>query len=305
MPTTAPPEKHNRFRIGEIRLWRKDATSGVAAAARRGSTRHMPTAPQQRLIDAIFSVAHADPRISSAWLTGSVATGEDDEWSDVDVLLVGPDGDLDGLVQDWLTWLDRIAPTIHVITFFGRVISAVTSDWERFDVAFAAADQIRARDPGGLRMLFARMGATMPEGAPANAQTAGPTSVEPLVREFLRVLGLSPVVIHREDPVLLLEGLAMLRSLLVDLMLVENGRSRSDRGLKRVGQALTSEQRAELASLPAFDANPEHVRPALQALASMFLSRAKPVSARLHSPWPEAFETATRAHLRGSLGLDL
>jgi predicted nucleotidyltransferase len=265
----------------------------------------VPTTAQQQLIDSILPLATADQRIESAWLTGSMATGVDDEWSDVDVLLVAAEADLDSVVKVWQASIDRIAPTIHVLTLFGRIISAVTSTWERFDLAFAGPAALAARDPGGLKRLFARPGATAPTGIAQAPRTPTPASIEALVREFLRVLGLTPVVIHRNDRVLLLDGLVLLRSLLVDLMLAENGKSRNDSGLKRIGQALTPEQTAVLIALPAFDTDAEHAPEAIRCLAAAFLSRAKALATRLDAPWPETFELATRAHLRRSLALNL
>jgi hypothetical protein len=41
------------------------------------------------------------------------------------------------------------------------------------------------------------------------------------------------------------------------------------------------------------------------ALARLFLARARPLAERLSVPWPQAFEDATRRHLRAALGLEI
>ena len=40
-------------------------------------------------------------------------------------------------------------------------------------------------------------------------------------------------------------------------------------------------------------------------IARLFLAQARPLAARHGAAWPEAFETAARAHLRRELGLEI
>jgi hypothetical protein len=67
---------------------------------------------------------------------------------------------------------------------------------------------------------------------------AADAEVVGLIREFIRVLGLAPVVVNRGYYVIGVDGAMLLRTMLVDLMLAERGHSRSERSLKRVTQCM-------------------------------------------------------------------
>ena len=68
---------------------------------------------------------------------------------------------------------------------------------------------------------------------------------------------------------------------------------------------LTAEQRKALQSLPVGAPDRAGVIEANLAIARLFLPRARSLAARLDMDWPEAFEAATRRHLRGRLGMSL
>jgi predicted nucleotidyltransferase len=262
-----------------------------------------PTAAQQHLIEAITRAVEAEPRIESAWLAGSLASGEGDAWSDVDMLAVADEAALSDLVHACRANLDAIAPTLHVMTLHGRIVSAVTADWARFDITFVPPDGLQRRDPASVTSLFARAGSAVPNGAPAAPQAPTAADIEALVREFLRVLGLTAVGVGRDDCVLLVDGAVLLRSMAIDLMLGENGRARTERGVKRVSQMLTPEQRAAIAALPPLAATRESALASVAALAQLFLPRARALTERLGAPWPAAFEAGTRAYLERALNL--
>lgn len=264
-----------------------------------------PTQRQQALIDALTRTLQNDGRIESLWLSGSLASEDGDAWSDVDVTAAVAEDALAGAVADYAKDLSAIAPTAHSMTVYGRVVSAVTTDWARFDILFLTPGELAGRDPGTHRKLFARAGAAEPAGAAPAPRGASAAEIEALAREFLRVLGLADVMMNRRTFVTGVDGAMLLRNMLIDAMLAEMGRGRGERSVKRVTDMLSAEQIATLEALPPLAANAESLAAFNRACAALFLPRAKALCTQLGAAWPAAFEAATRGHLQRTLGWDL
>jgi len=258
---------------------------------------------QQALIDKLAAALSADARIESAWLYGSLARGESDAWSDVDLVAVVAEDALAAVVKGYGADLSAIGEIVHKQTLYGRIIHAVVADWSRFDITFVTPAELAARDAAAHKPLFARPGAAAPAGEAAPVRAATAAEIEALSREFLRVMGLAPVGFGRRDYVLLLDGGVLLRTMLIDLMLAENGRARSERGAKRLADMLTPAQIAVLEALPPLIADRDSAFAFNATLAKLFLPRAKALAAKLGATWPAAFEEATRDHLQRALGL--
>ena len=112
---------------------------------------------RSRLRDAIIAVARADARITSAALTGSVALGAEDRWSDIDVALgVAGEADPEGVVADWTDYMYRECGAVHHVdvnwgsTLFRVFLLASTL---QVDLAFWPAAEFGAIGPT-FRLLF-------------------------------------------------------------------------------------------------------------------------------------------------------
>ena len=147
---------------------------------------------------------------------------------------------------------------------FGAI--AITPEWLRVDLVVAAR------------------GDTGAPGAPP------PADVDGLTEEFLRVLGLLPVVVAREEWIVASDGAWLLRSFLVRLLVAENGEGVMT-GVKRLNEKLTDEQRALVEALPPIVATREGVIESHRAIAEAFLPRAR----RIATKWPVELEATTRA----------
>ncbi|HEY5107695.1 MAG TPA: hypothetical protein VII73_13155 [Caulobacteraceae bacterium] len=112
--------------------------------------------------------------------------------------------------------------------------------------------------------------------------------------------------IGREEYVLGLTGVDLLRRMTIDLMLEENGVGPVERGgaLHR-NPLLSPDQRRALEDLAPVAAAGGGIIAANVALAKIFLPRARRLAGRIGMVWPEAFEAATRRHLRDRLGVSL
>lgn len=117
------------------------------------------------------------------------------------------------------------------------------------------------------------------------------------MEEFLRVLGLYPVVAARDEGHVALEGALLLKRMLVDLMLLEN--AVGARGVKRVNPLLTAEQRAILDSLGPYGPTIAAAGALNQAIAAVFLRRARDLCAGRGQTFPEEFAAATVERLGG------
>jgi predicted nucleotidyltransferase len=264
------------------------------------------TPEQQALVDALRKVLEADPQVEAAWLSGSLGRGGGDAFSDVDVLVLAPPGEAAAMGQRYATEVAAIAPPVLVnVLYGGRVVSVVTAAWERFDLSFVEPAELGGYHAPRLTLLFNHGDLNPPDQLP-EPYAASPGSVRPIIEEFLRVLGLLVVAEGREEWVVALSGLDILRQLTLDLMLEENGVAPADRGgVKRRNPFLTPAQRGELEGLTPVAPNRDSVRAANVEIAGLFLPRARRLADSVGLAWPAALEEATRRYLRERIGLEI
>ena len=244
--------------------------------------------------------------IEAAWLAGSLGRGLGDQFSDVDILVLVASETLRDVSNRWVQDANRIAPIVYMNALFGgRVLNAITLDWQRFDVSFIDPMQLEQYDRRRLRPLFNRNRAEPPIRETAPYRTS-PEVLRALVEEFIRVLGLGPVGIGRGEHIVAMSGIELLRQMALSLMLEENSVSLPDRGgALRRNPLLTAEQRQELESVPPIWADRGSILAAQARLATIFLPRARRLADRIGMTWPQAFEDATRRRLQAELGLSL
>jgi hypothetical protein len=265
------------------------------------------TAEQQALADAIRAALEGDERIEAAWLSGSLGKGAGDAFSDVDVLALAAEGQLEAASAFWARNMVRIAePVLVNVLFGGRVLNVVTADWARFDIALVLAGELHRYDPAGLKPLFNRTGVAPPARPERDPYRPSPQALEALIKEFLRVLGLLAVVDSRRDYLNAFFGVGLQRRAVVDLMLEENAIAPSERGgALHLNSLLSPAQLAELEALPPLDSSRESVIATNLALAQLFLPRARRLAAEADAEWPQALEDATRRRLKSTVGMDL
>ena len=249
---------------------------------------YMPTTAQQQLIKRIAAVLEADAQISGAWLSGSLGKGAGDEFSDVDVLVATP-GDPAATAARYVASVSSIAPTVIAKLHFGRVLNCVTPDWERFDLAFVSAAELSRYNAQELKCMFAR-------GPAPAAQAAAPAELsrfEDNLTEFFRIVGLGPVVLGREEFIVGLDGVGLLRKILIDTMLEQNGVTQAARGgVLKLNAFLSDAQREALVGLPPLQATPASLIAMNRALADIFIPIARGICATRGIAWPEALERA-------------
>jgi predicted nucleotidyltransferase len=260
----------------------------------------VPADNQQKIVDRIAALLKSRDDVEALWLSGSLGAGEGDEWSDVDFLVLSPQDKIAALPEALKAQMRDAFQTVFSNDIFGRVLNFIAPDWTRFDLNLVTPPDLARFDAGALKPLFNK-GTHTPPVQPLASYAPPAATVEKLSTEFLRVLGLSSVALGRGEYDVLLSGLDLLRRMTIDLMLEENAVPPARRGgaLKR-NPFLSDAQRADLAQIPAAGADRRSLMAAHEAIARIFLARAKTLCTRTGAAWPDRFERATRTHLMKS-----
>lgn len=258
---------------------------------------------QRHLIDGVAVRLGGDPDLRALFLAGSLGRGDGDRFSDVDLVAVVEPASWEAFAARWRVAVEAIAPVVLWWSprGLGSLVSAVTDDWTRCDLFMVAPGDLGGRARSTLAPLIDphALAATLPgDLAPRRPE---PRKVEALVEEFLRVLGLLPVVLGRGEDVVVARGAGLLRDLLIDLML-EDAAPPGGHGALHLSRLLPPADMAILAALPPIRTDRADVAAHL-ATARAFLPRARRMARDLGVDWPEAFEAATARHLEAELGL--
>ena len=262
---------------------------------------------QRALIAHLSGFFESDPRIEGAWLVGSLARRLGDRFSDVDLLVAVADSGLPALVEEWPARAAALvdlafARAVHSRST-GTTFTHVTCDYVRFDITFARADQ--AVERGAREGISFLAPSSSSSDMPPDDDTAvrlSPDRVQRLCEEFLRVLGLLPVVIGRHQYLVAASGAALLRSMLMDLF-TELAAPGYRGGAMRSEASLSPDQREVLYALPPLLWTRDAAIDLHLACARRFLPAARRAYRELGLAWPQPFEDAVRLHLNRELGL--
>ena len=250
------------------------------------------------LFDRAVSVLERDDRVRALWLSGSLGRGDADAMSDLDLLIAVTDEGLPAFADAWREWLADITPTLiaRALPFAPGSLYAVTPDRLRIDIVAEAASRVPSSPFRHRTVVFDRDGldALVP---PAASEGPSPDRVAALVEEFFRDIGMFPVVLEREDWLLGLEAIHLVRSLLYQLF-VEMNAPLPPMGVKQWSTKLTPSQRAALESLPTGAAARASVLAAHREVAAAFESHVRIACETLDIPWPNELATATHRYLR-------
>jgi Nucleotidyltransferase domain len=255
-------------------------------------------AAQQELIDRVIDDLATDPRVRGLWLTGSFGAGTADEYSDVDMFVLVADAQLPPFVD---AWLDHVVPLYQPLLARrmgpAPVFTHVLPGWLRWDLVVGGPGDLNDLDPDTVMELLNRDGVRPTPSFRPGVQTS---AVLEMTEEFLRILGLLPVVVARGELVAAVAGSGLLRQLLTTLLRyrVEGPRLSGALHLSRV---LPPDELAALAAMPPVYADRAAVIRAHVSCAAMFL----PVARDLLGPdHPHALEKACWQHLQAELDVE-
>ena len=150
-----------------------------------------------RLLQTIADWAKVHDSIKAMFVSGSVAEGTADAFSDLDLVVVVNQPDFTALLDEVRTVINDVEPLVLDYRLRGQLLCLITEEWHRIDLVFGGSDSgvldqvlIPVFDPDDLY-----------EGA-VSEKTPEPATADDLIKlvsEFLRVLGLSAVVHGRKD----------------------------------------------------------------------------------------------------------
>ena len=253
---------------------------------------------QLQLLDRVRDDLLTDDRVRGLWLTGSLATGSDDSFSDVDMFLVVSEDDLPGYLDGWPSFAESYSPLLARRLGPAPVFNHVLHGWLRWDVVVGTPAEVSNLDCTQVTEVFNHDGLT-----PSSPSHRGPDPdvVRELTEEFLRVLGLLPVVLGRNELVTAVSGAGLLRQLLTTLL---RYRAEGDRlsGALHLSRVLPAHEVTALAALPPVYAERAAVVRLHVACAAMFLPVAREL---LGDGYPFDLEAACWSHLRAHLGSDV
>jgi hypothetical protein len=251
------------------------------------------------LFDRLAAACAADERVRAFWLSGSLARGDADRVSDLDALVAVADDALTEFANGWREWLASITPTViaRPLPFLPGSFFCVTTERLRLDVVTEPVRQLPATMFRTRAVVFDRdaLDATVPPPEPPRGPD--PARVAEIVEEFFRDYGMFDVGMERDDWLLGLEAIHLIRTLLYRLF-VEANAPLPATGIKRWSEKLTPPQRALLESLPTGAANPHDVLADHETVAVAFVQQARAICTDLAVPWPSELEAATTAYLR-------
>lgn len=243
--------------------------------------------------------------IRALFLSGSYGAGLEDRYSDVDFLLVAPDGPTDMVAG---LWKKAVSRTGEIVLWWDRqvrpaLINAITQDWLRIDVVILKPDQMGGQAQDSLKVLFDhdRIFDVLP--ASTGKGEPNPKRMKYQIEEFIRILGLLPLAIGREEHLNGVLGVFHLRNLLVDLMIEETGAPHRG-GALHLNRLITDKQKAALASLPPPIPERDALIEANLSYAAAYLPRARRLAKLWGVEWPEGFEAATWRHLGRTLAIE-
>lgn len=270
---------------------------------------HLPPAKLTTFAEQAAHVLRKDERVRLLWLTGSLATETADAQSDVDLRVAVREEDFATVGQWWREICEQIAPTIWKRRWPGppdeAILSAITRDYLRFDLVIQSVADTRPRSFEAAQLVFDK------DSVAQQFLLTAPPSRDPyaslpfLVEEFIRILGMLPIVVERDDVPIGREGQLGLYSMLISLLLLENGIDRAATGKRHVAAFLTDEQRAILAQVPSLTPTMESLIQGCVVYGQLFLPRARRLMEAYGQVYPEDFEAATKRHLLETLGLSL
>lgn len=238
-------------------------------------------------------VLGVDPRVKSVELSGSVALGTADQWSDLDLKIITTPEGFESFLADWKTWVARITPTVFArrpIAPF--IVNTLTGEGLTLDMAIysgEAPQEYTGPAQYSVGLLSSRLFDNLGD------------ALEYAVEEQLRGLtGPFITLIQRSEHLRHLTGVPHVLGLLTTVFLAETG---SPPPGKQWNRTFSAEQQATVAALPPVSATREGVLSFGLAVAEILVTRARPLYIRYERRWPTDLAQVAADRLEGQLGL--
>ncbi len=234
-----------------------------------------------------------DERVLSVVVSGSVAAGTADEWSDLDIQIVADAERYDEFLGDWPAWLAAIEPTVFARTPVAPfIINVVTADGLTLDILvgkgqafeFPEASEYVVGMLSGVRFTDVSL------------------ALEYAVAEQLRgMAGPFISLVQREEHLRHMAGVPHLLGLLTTVFLAELDAPPPG---KHWNRSFTDEQLAAVAALPAVRATREDLIAFGLGVNELLVSRARPLYPGFGLEWPHDLARVAADRVRDVLGIE-
>ena len=262
-----------------------------------------PTPAHEALAHRAVEALSVDSRVVAVFVGGSLATGEVDEESDLDLTVIVHDDDLDSFWEGLERWFHSVGRPVAVARGpMPHLLTALMHDGLRLDVGVVARSALAARprrhlialhDPDG---ILVGIEFTSPRFEPT------PEWLSSHVSDFLRFLDQLNVVVVRREWIAGVDNAWYLTSRLLDLYAHSNRAPRTSP--RRVNARLTTAQQMAVESLPPIQANEVSVVGVHLAVATLYRIEARALADETGAEWPNELERAVLDHLRSRTGKD-
>jgi hypothetical protein len=233
--------------------------------------------------------------VKSVRLSGSIARGTADRWSDLDLEVVTTPEGYESFLSEWKVWLGQITPTVFArrpIAPF--IVNTLTPEGLTLDLAVYRAEA--PPEDTGVVLYAVGMLARQPFDDLGDA-------LEYAVEEQLRGLA-GPFIslVQRNEYLRYLAGGSHVLGLLTTVFLAETG---SPPPTKQWNRSFSVEQLEAVAALPPLTATRDGVLHFGLGVAHEVVTRARPLYPRYDRRWPEELAQVAAHRLEDELGLDV
>lgn len=256
---------------------------------------------QQTLITDLSDLLKGFDAIQAAWLMGSYGRGDQDEFSDIDIAAYIPDKKTaQEIFQQIVDTISKRPDIVYHKTLpWGGTVNAVTKDWLRFDISVLHQDKLQDYTQKEAKFLFDKGNiiSRLPLDYPIMPIEKIKADIKGITDEFIRILGLQPIALGREDYVIATYGIQILKDMLIKLIKLENP-PYPMRGALSLKKAIPREDYRKLAEVPVIHPTRDSLIEANCIIAGLFLPKAKQLYKKHHMAWPDRFELAAIEHLK-------
>lgn len=177
------------------------------------------------LYAAVIGAVADDDRVRAVWLSGSLARGDADVGSDLDLILAIRDDDFFRFVAGWRDWLTAVTPVLvaHQIPGSNLVFYSLTERLCRVDGVVEPVSRL-VESPHRTRVVVLdRDGLDARVPAPTVGRAPDPARITTIITEFWRIQAIFPAMVDGRGDLLSAKlGVQTAWQLLYDVFLESN-----------------------------------------------------------------------------------